>query len=128
MSQRFITDAAQDPAEIEAFCALLKREGVRSYLEVGSKFGGSLWRVGQALPKGSRIVSVDMPFGTKAWKDSEVSLKACHDALRRDFGHETHAIWGSSFEPAIIEKVRALGPFDAMLIDGDHRLPGVTKD
>jgi hypothetical protein len=121
MSERFKTDAAQDPAEISAFCALLRREGVRSYLEVGAKFGGSLWRVGQALPRGSRIVSVDMPFGTKAWKDSEPSLRACHEALRRDYGHDTHAIWGSSFDPAIIETVRALGPFDAMLIDADHR-------
>jgi hypothetical protein len=59
-----------------AFAPLLVREGVTSYLEVGSKFGGSLWRAANALPKGSRIVSVDLPGGTKAWKESEASLKA----------------------------------------------------
>ncbi len=128
MSTRYLTDAAQDPDEIAAFCALLAREGVRSYLEIGSKFGGSLWRVGEALAPGARIVSVDMPGGTKAWKDSEVSLKACHAALADKFGHETHAIWGDSSAWAIIGAVEALGPFDAILIDADHRLPGVTRD
>jgi predicted O-methyltransferase YrrM len=47
---RYLTEAAQDPAEIAAFCALLAREGVASYLEVGAKFGGSLWRAALALP------------------------------------------------------------------------------
>jgi cephalosporin hydroxylase len=124
---RYLTDAAQDPAEIAAFCDLLKREGVGSYLEIGSKFGGSLWRAATALPVGSLIVSVDMPGGTKAWKESEASLKACHAELHR-LGYRTHAIWGDSGDPAVIEQVAALGPFDAMLIDADHRLPGVTRD
>jgi hypothetical protein len=33
------------------------REGVTSYLEVGSKFGGSLWRVGQRAAEGARASS-----------------------------------------------------------------------
>ena len=96
---RYLTDAAQDPAEIATFCDLLKREGVGSYLEIGSKFGGSLWRAATALPVGSLIVSVDMPGGTKAWKESEASLKACHAELQR-LGYRTHAIWGDSGDPA----------------------------
>lgn len=118
---RYIRNMAQDEAEISAFCALLQREGVKSYLEIGSKFGGSLWRVGSVLPYGSRIVSVDMPGGTKAWRDSEASLKECHGALQRLGGHETHAIWGDSTDPRVIAQVKALGPFDAVLIDADHR-------
>jgi cephalosporin hydroxylase len=117
----------QDEREITALCDLLKAEGVRSYLEVGSKHGGALWRVGEVLPKGSRIVSVDLPNGTKAWRESEASLKACHAALR-DLGHETHCIWGNSRDPKVIEQVKALGPFDACLLDGDHRLEGVLPD
>lgn len=127
MSGRYLTDAAQDPAEIAAFCALLAAEGVGSYLEVGSKFGGSLWRAANALPTGARIVSVDMPGGTKAWKESQASLTACHEALRA-LGYDTHAVWGDSKDPGVIAQVRALGPFDAALIDADHRLPGVTAD
>jgi len=123
----YLTNMAQDEAEIAAFCDILRSEGVTSYLEIGSKFGGSLWRAANSLPAGSRIVSVDLPGGTKAWKQSEASLKACHAALRAK-GYDTHAIWGSSFDAETIEQVRALGPFDACLIDGDHRMPGVTQD
>lgn len=117
---RYIRNMAQDEAEITAFAALLTREGVGSYLEIGSKFGGSLWRAANALPKGSRIVSVDMPGGTKAWRDSEASLKECHAELQK-LGYETHAIWGNSMDPAVIAQVASLGPFDAALIDADHR-------
>lgn len=120
-------EAMQDDREITAFTELLTAEGVRSYLEVGAKFGGSLWRVANALPTGSRIVSVDLPGGTRAWRESEVSLKRCHAELRAR-GYDTHAIWGDSTSRDVIERVVDLGPFDAMLLDGDHRLGGVVKD
>lgn len=119
--------AAQDEREITEYCQLLAAEGVASYLEVGSKFGGSLYAAATALPAGSRIVSVDMPGGTRAWKESEASLKACHEELRA-LGYETHCIWGDSTDPKVIAQVRALGPFDAIMLDGDHRLPGLVKD
>lgn len=124
---RYLYDAMQEEAEIAAFCDLVSREGVASYLEVGAKFGGSLWRVAQAMPAGARIVSIDLPGGTRAWKDSEPSLKACHAALAAQ-GYETHAIWGNSTASAVIAEAKALGPFDLILLDGDHRLPGVTAD
>lgn len=124
---RYLTDAAQDEQEIAAFCDLLKREGVTSYLEVGSKFGGSLWRAATALPVGSRIVAVDLPGGTKAWKESEASLKACVAELNR-LGYDAEIIWGNSTDPKVIEQIAERGPFDACLIDADHRLPGVTAD
>jgi hypothetical protein len=124
---RFMTDAAQDEGEITRFCELIKAEGVTSYLEVGSKFGGSLWRVATSLPKGSRIVSVDLPGGTKAWMESRASLVACIMELSR-LGYDARVIWGDSTDPSVIDQVRGYGPFEACLIDGDHRLPGVTKD
>lgn len=127
MSQAYLTEAMQDEQEITAFCDLLAKEGVTSYLEVGSKWGGSLHRVALALPKGSRIVSIDMPGGTKRFKETEASLLGAHADLRKR-GYDTHALWGDSKAPHIIEQARALGPFDAILIDGDHRLPGVTAD
>jgi predicted O-methyltransferase YrrM len=127
MSSAYLTEAMQDEAEIAAFCALLAGEGVKSYLEIGSKFGGSLWRVANALPKGSRVVAVDLPGGTKRWNESRPALKGCVAALK-ERGYDAHLIWGNSTDPMVIEQVRALGPFDAMLLDGDHRLPGVTAD
>jgi hypothetical protein len=116
----YITDMAQDEGEIAAFCDLLASEGVTSYLEIGSKFGGSLWRAANALPKGSRIVAVDLPAGTKAWPASRKSLAACVEKLK-EIGYDAHLIWGNSNDPAVIEQVRALGPYDACLIDADHR-------
>jgi cephalosporin hydroxylase len=35
----------QVDAEIDAFAEILARENIKSYLEIGSKFGGSLMRV-----------------------------------------------------------------------------------
>lgn len=124
---KYETEIAQVPAEIDALCDLFKREGVRSYLEIGSKFGGSLWRVANSLPPGSRIVSVDLPNGTKSWNDSSGSLKACIATLRL-MGYDAKVIWGNSTDSDIIAEVAAIEPFDAILIDADHRLPGVTAD
>jgi predicted O-methyltransferase YrrM len=125
--QLYETNAAQVDAEINGLIGVFQREGVRSYLEIGSKFGGSLWRIAKALPKGSRIVSVDLPKGTKAWPESSASLKAC--VLRLiDEGYDARIIWGGSTDVAVIEQVRALAPFDAILIDANHTLPYVTAD
>lgn len=118
---------AQDQPEIDALRDVFAREGVRNYLEIGSKFGGSLWHLGASLPEGSRIVSVDLPNGTKAWKDSSESLSQCITDLG-SVGYDARVIWGNSTDPKIIEQVAALGPFDAILIDADHRMPGVTAD
>lgn len=127
MTEPYIANMAQDETEIAEFSALLAAEGVTSYLEIGSKFGGSLWRVAKALPVGSRIVAVDMPGGTKAWNDSRRSLKACIHRLIAE-GYDARIIWGDSTDPKIIEQVQAHAPFDACLIDANHTLPYVTKD
>jgi predicted O-methyltransferase YrrM len=121
------TKALQHNAEIDRFVELVKRENVRSYLEIGSKFGGSLWRVGSVMPAGSKIVAVDMPHGTRAWNDSRRSLEACVSHLNR-IGQRTTLLWGDSTDEKIVSSVRALAPFDLVLIDGDHNLPFVTKD
>lgn len=117
----------QDEREITALAGLFKREGVRSYLEIGSKFGGSLARIAEVMPVGSRIVSVDMTKGTKAWPESNVALSSVVADLKRR-GYDASIIWGDSQYAGVIEKVRSLGPFDAILLDADHRLPGVTED
>lgn len=113
--------------EIDALARIVRSEGARSYLEIGSKFGGSLRRVAGCMPIGSKIVSVDLPNGTKAWSQSKVSLEGVIRDLKAD-GYDTHLIWGNSQSAEVIERVRRLGPFDAIFIDADHRMPGVTAD
>jgi predicted O-methyltransferase YrrM len=127
VAELYETKALQNEAEIAAFVEIVKRENVRSYLEIGSKFGGSLWRVGSALPSGSKVVAIDMPAGTRAWNESKVSLQACSSRLRA-MGHETTLFWGDSTDSKIVAAVRELGPFDLVLIDANHTLPYVAKD
>lgn len=117
----------QQEAELAALIDLMTENSVRSYLEIGAKFGGSLWRIGSALGKGARIVAVDMPQGTSEWEASHASLSACIDWLREN-GRDAHVIFGDSADKETIEAVAKLGPFDVVFIDGDHRLDGIKKD
>lgn len=125
--KKYETDILQDEGEIAAYCEILKQNEVSLYLEVGSKFGGSLWRAATSLPVGSRIVCVDMPDGTRAWKESSVSLTACIAELNR-LGYNAQVIWGDSQSRDVVRKVETLGPFHAIMIDADHRMSGVTTD
>ena len=118
---------AQDQREIDALVEVFKREGVTSFLEIGSKFGGTLWHIGSQLPAGSRIVSIDMPGGTRAWQESRISLLECIVRLTES-GREASVIWGDSTSASVINQARALGPFDAILIDANHTRPYVEKD
>ncbi len=124
--KRYLIDALQDVGEIEWFIGILKDEDVLSYLEIGSRFGGALWKVSNSLPKGSRIVSVDLPHG-QGNKSGRESLVECIDELGR-IGYDAHLFIGNSTDHNIVSHVRNLGPFDAAFIDGDHSIAGVTAD
>jgi predicted O-methyltransferase YrrM len=113
----------QDIDEFNGFCNLLKRENVGSYLEIGSWTGQSIKGVATILPKGSRIVSVDKPF-----KETKgVALRLMMSDLNRA-GYDTHLFLADSTDPTTIAKVKPLGPFDAVFIDGDHRFDYVKSD
>lgn len=127
MSAKYETDFLQNKAELDGFIAILKREAVGSYLEIGSKHGGSLWHVANALPLGSRIVSVDLPQGDNSFKESQPHLEACVAELKR-LGYDSYLLLGDSTDAGVVEQVKALGPFDACFIDANHTLPYVTKD
>lgn len=118
------TGAQQNDQELAQFIAILQRENVRSYLEIGSKVGGSLWKVANALPLGSKIVAVDLPWGDKT---TLPHLEACISAIN-DTGREATLFIGDSTSERLIDGVRKCGPFDACLIDANHTLPYVTKD
>lgn len=117
----------QVPEEIDGLANLLAREGVRSFLEIGSKFGESLKRVAEALPVGSRIVSIDLPQGTRAWAQSEPALKGVVAGLKAK-GYDAHIIWGDSTHRVVIDQAAKLGPYDAIFIDANHTMPFLEKD
>ena len=116
--------AVQNLKEFAIFLEVLASENVKSYLEIGSKWGGSLQLVAKVLPKGSRIVSVDLPWGTKA---TQPVLEETVRKLKND-GFDAHLILGDSTNRLVIDKVLALAPFDACFIDANHTLPYVTQD
>jgi cephalosporin hydroxylase len=121
MNNKYERVALQDPIEFAEFIILLKREGVKSYLEIGCKHGGSLWRIAsEVLPKGSRVVAVDLPHGDQSFKESRPHLEACVKRLRKGLGLDARLFLGDSTDPKIIQAVRELGPFDACLIDANH--------
>lgn len=117
----------QNKEEIDQLIGILSVENVKSYLEVGSKFGGSLWRVANRLPAGSRIVSVDLPHGDTSFKQTQAPLEECVRALKKR-GYDAHLIIGDSTDQKVVDRVYGLGPFDACFLDGNHTLPYIQKD
>lgn len=114
----------QREEEFAWFIALLQREGIRSYLEIGSKFGASFDRIVRSMPKGSRAVSVDLPG---EGHESRASLSNVVSALRKD-GYDAKIIWGDSTYPGVVNRVKEMAPFDAVFIDANHTAPYVEKD
>lgn len=127
MSMKCERHLLQNITEFNRFLALIREQNVRRYLEIGSKNGGSLWRITNTLPKGSRVVSVDYPHGDGSFKDTQPNLEECVRVLR-ERGWDAHLIVGDSTDPASVEKARALGPYDLCFIDGNHTEPFIRMD
>ena len=120
----FLAKASQNTAELSWLTNLVHENEVKSYLEIGSYYGGSLWRIANAMPQSSRVVFVDLPLlngGERA------SLRKCAEALQVR-GYEVHAMFADSKSENVIHWVSKLAPFDFCLIDGDHSLAGVSAD
>jgi Methyltransferase domain len=114
----------QTEREHNAFIDILRRENVRSYLEIGSMWGQSLWKVALALPMKSRVVSVDSMVDRPG---AQPMLQACVNELKR-LGFDAVWVKGDSTNPAVVDIVRKLAPFDALFIDGNHSFPYVKAD
>lgn len=118
-----------DPTEFQKLLEWVR--GSRSLLEIGSRFGYPLIDMAHVMPQGSRIVSVDLP-DAEGWNDA-LSAEAIHH-LRNNIqklkfeGYDAHLIEADSHLPETIDKVKSLGPFDVVFIDGDHSYEGVKQD
>jgi predicted O-methyltransferase YrrM len=119
--------ALQDRSEFVAFTEIARNENVCSYLEIGCKFGGTVWMMANALPVGSRIVALDLPHGDQSFKDTLPHLKDCMTELSRR-GYDARMIIGDSTDQKIIDEATALGPFDLVFIDANHTDPYVRAD
>ncbi len=119
--------------EIQGFIDLLCSENVRSYLEIGCRYGDTWHAVGSALEQGSRLVGLDLPGAKSGFEhkgghqDSGDYLELAASDLRKQ-GQDAVVIIGNSHKRNTIETARAAGPYDAILIDGDHTAAGVNSD
>lgn len=105
----------------------MKAEGVRSYLEIGARHGDTFFDVMVSLPVGARGVALDLPGGNWGTSKSANTLTVACDCLIGQ-GCDVKMILGNSRDPAVHARVAAAGPFDAVLIDGDHLYDGVAAD
>lgn len=118
---------SQNEAEIRGFINLLCERGVRRYLEIGARHGDTFHHVVTHLPEGSNGVAVDLPGGLWGTEKSRDQLKRAVRDLQC-LGYKASYLFGDSQAEATRKLIVGRGPFDAILIDGDHTLAGVTRD
>jgi hypothetical protein len=119
--------ASQNETELRGFIDLLQTRGVCRYLEIGARDGDTFHEIMLALPQGSAGVALDLPGGLWGKSTTAGNLKAAvADLVAR--GYEASYILGDSASLATRRLVVGRGPYDAILIDGDHTLEGVTRD
>ena len=119
--------ASQNELELTSLAHLLQDRGVTSYCEIGARHGDTFHFLMTQLPPGSVGVAVDLPGALWGTEASRASLKeAVADLCGR--GYKASCLFGDSQTPAVQKLVMGRGPYDAMLIDGDHTLSGVTRD
>jgi predicted O-methyltransferase YrrM len=119
--------ASQNEYELRSFIQLMKERGVTRYLEIGARHGDSFHEIVTNLPKGGRYVAVDLPGGLWGKPKSVHALRNAVSLLQGN-GYDAHMILANSQEEATAKAIAEFGPFDAILIDGDHTYQGVLKD
>jgi Methyltransferase domain len=107
--------------ELDGLVDIIRSEGVRSYLEVGISHGFTFRHVGTCLPEGSRMTGVD---NHGVWTPHLVETMA----LLKERGQDADMIWGDSTDSMTVQRARARGPYDLVLIDGDHSHAAVRGD
>lgn len=107
--------------ELEKICSQ-----VRSTLEIGSLYGGSAKRLAEAMPKGSKMVCVDL--GYEALKPTWRTLPTLIWRLESVEDRDITLILGDSSSQHVKDWAGDLGPFDLVFIDGGHQYEQVKSD
>lgn len=113
--------------ELTALIDLLIRENVRSYLEIGVRYGGTFEAVVRSLPNAQRAVALDFPGGDFGDDQSIGHLLYATKRLHLKVPL-VKCIFGPSSAPEVFRRVCRFTPFDAVMIDGDHSYEAVKRD
>lgn len=112
----------QHPAEMEWLLAIYAERRPMRVLEVGSYFGGTLKQLVLRAQPGATVVSVDLykfPYADNRHRYADWSSQS---------GATVVAIAGNSHDAETVARAAAYGPFDFILIDGDHRYGSARAD
>jgi len=102
----------------------------KTYLEIGSRHGGSLRVFGRMMDPGAKLIAVDRPSPPPKGNQGERLVAMAEELCEAD-GYDADVILASSFDPATVEQVQTIlggRPVDVLLIDGDHSIHGVACD
>ena len=114
----------QQRSEILELLEIVRAEQSKVVLEIGTKFGGSLYLLARAAPADALLVSIDIPHGY------HVSL----GLLYRSFAHggqRIRLVRADSHDPATLRRVERVlrgRRVDFLHVDGDHAPAGVRAD
>lgn len=116
----------QNPEELTQMLKLI--QGKRSLLEIGSSFGGTLKYMASVMPRGSKVVVVDLACDdTPKFLNPLATLRENCRKLAL-LGANVELFIGDSHDKATVEGVKRYAPFDFVFIDGDHSYEGVKQD
>lgn len=118
--------ASQDPVELQGFISLLRARGVKRYGEIGAREGDTFHEVMMKV-ECTHGVAVDLPGALWGKSTTARSLERSVGDLNR-LGKDARFFLGNSQDPFVWRAFAHAGPYDAILIDGDHTLEGVTAD
>lgn len=120
----------QNDRELKALCVSMIYNKPSVFVEIGTRYGGSLYMLSHFCKPGSTIISIDMEGAEWGRENSNANRKIIANKIS-SLGHNVILIDGDSHSAETKEKLVGHlqgNPIDFLFIDGDHRFGGVLKD
>ena len=118
------------PAEIQELCFEIDKKKPKTFVEIGSRHGGSFYLLSQFCEKNAKVISIDLPESHWGARDSQKTLYKVDNMLKTE-GFDSHIILGDSHKEETKEKLLEIldgNKIDLLFLDGDHRYEGVKLD